>query len=278
MLVYNINEDTDNLEDCQQSLESLGFRKVSVGVDSVVSLWSAHTCVLMVKTDRNKPSGISGVAFSTTDDVPLGYRCNSTGFCHITDANNFDIYTTYRSDMPTIISKYYRANVSVEKNYAWRKFAGLVFDHCDDNVMDTYLTDLKFSKVDETEHHHILVSSNNKFYLYFAKNGNGRPPAAIVTVSDIYDITAKLEANDISAAVLSLEDQNKKAVQEIEDPNLAYHRIAAWDLAVDGRKNRYVIDNFFPQALPNLDIMATSRFNYNSISEKNLCVFENVRG
>lgn len=277
-LVYNINDSTDNVEGCKDTLEYLGFRKVSVSLDGKAELWSSHTCVLMIKVSQDKPTGISGFGFSCTDDVPMGYLCKSTGFNHTTDNyGGCDIYTVYRPNMPDVIGRYFKANVSSEKNYSWRKFVGICFDHCDENTMDFYQTELCFSKVEETDNYHILVSTSNKFYLYFARKSRGLPPMVMITTSDIFDITAKMEANGISAAVLHLNEHNKNCIKEIDDGNLQYHRVAAWDLAVDGRKNRYVIDNFFPQALPNLDIMATSRFNYNSISEKNLCVFENLR-
>lgn len=275
-LVYNMNPRTHNVEYCSQILEGLGFHKVSIGVRPNVEFWSSHTCVLMVKQDSGKPTGIDGIGFSTTDRT-LGYQCTVTGFQKTHDPQGLDIYTVLRTEMPTVIGENFHVHGAMAKNYAWRKFAGMCFGHCDPSTIDFYVNQLHFKQVEETQQYLALVSNNNQFYLYFTKQHNNNNPMIMIATDDIFDVTAKLEANNISAAKLNLDLENQKHIQYIDNHNLQYHRIAAWDLAVDGRKNRYVIDNFFPQALPNLDIMATSRFNYNSISEKNLCIFENLR-
>ena len=274
-LVYNINLNTHDQEYCTQRLEALGFHKVSVGVRSNVEFWSSHTCVLMIKRDIGKPTGVDGIAFSTTDRTP-GYQCSVTGFRKTHDPRGFDVYTVLRTEMPTVIGEYFQVHGAMAKNYAWRKFAGMCFGHCDDRTIDFYVNRMHFNHVETTQHHDVLVSNNNQFYLYFAKHSNP-DPMIMITTNDIFDVTAKLETNNIESAKLNLHEQNKKYIEKINNENLQYHRIAAWDLAVHGRGNRYVIDNFFPQALPNLDIVATSRVNCNSISEHNLCVFENLR-
>ena len=76
---YNINPTSTLVDDVTINLRTLGFNKISVTKDGKASMWSLNKCILLVNTDADTPTGISGLGFNTPNTIDGSKHCDTTG-------------------------------------------------------------------------------------------------------------------------------------------------------------------------------------------------------
>ena len=77
---YNVNSSTHDVENISIALQGLGFNKISISNNGKASMWASNKCVMLLNT-LDRPTGLSGIGFNSTDSLD---GSSSVSYTHLT--------------------------------------------------------------------------------------------------------------------------------------------------------------------------------------------------
>lgn len=254
-----------------QRLNALGFVPRVNHVLNDVSLWSQNHTIIMVKfhAEADDP-GITGLGFiasqQTIDhlDAQLDpevnmYVTGDQGGLRVLLAPVDNILGLQKA----LEENYLLLDDSVHTSPGLQYISGIRYNCSNPRMMDFY-QDLGFGFTRNSENYNTLVSKNRRFSIMGNKmSGQGNVSTLICDTDDIFATTAAFVVRNIDMAKYDLDSNNLNFGR-------LNHKIVGYNCLAEGTADSYTIENFIPEALPNLDIVFRMRNRYLNIAEHTL--------
>lgn len=274
MLCYNVNTDTDDTQKVRAQFQNLGYSVLCSHETNNCEILAADECMILVMEDHNRPTGFSGFVLNSGHES--AQSCQHSNLNYITDPRNNFVYTSDAAQVADVVNQFYKKNQRTKSPVSLKAHLGLVYDHCDEQVLDFY-RQLGFRSVVDKEHYHVLMCSKNKFHLIFNKQGSDTNAITdfVLQTLEPRPTCAYYASKQIPAAKFDLAQRTEKIHSIIDNPP-ALHVVKAWDFALYGKGPRYVVDNYYVNPVPCVNLMLTFRSSYNSICLENLSYFHTL--
>ena len=236
---------------------SLGFRQANESLEDVSSWHTAGGVILHVKTVLNSPSGIYGLGFFS--DEPDGFQ-------EIEDPNGFSLTVAGEHAMESYLDDSFdRKNVQRDPSELIN-FYGLVYHT--NNMEDTinfYMSNWEWQILEQEENYTLLTSSNNRSIIKFVEAENNAIQTAYVGVKDIKHLRSQLSFEDYNIV-----DPGRSKLNNYKLPaGFTESIINNYKLSIGGRNQNFAIEFCVKNALPNLDMIFSQRFAFNTLSQTN---------
>ena len=130
-LEYNVNSNTHEIENVSIALEGLGFNKISISNNGRASMWASNKCVMLLNT-LDRPTGLSGIGFNSTDALDGSVYSETTGL-NVANINGVNIYTYPVEQIKSTYDKHFKTVGQAGVEQPLDYFAGVVFN-CDNII------------------------------------------------------------------------------------------------------------------------------------------------
>lgn len=274
---YNINPTSTLVDDVTINLRTLGFNKISVTKDGKASMWSLNKCILLVNTDADTPTGISGLGFNTPNTIDGSKHCDTTGLSVI-KMNGLNMYTypveLFRKNYEEHFTPVGVAGVEQALDF----FAGVVINSAGLTEVSSTSDALKLKIVKRSEDFITSVCENNRFNVLWRIESNDEivVPTLIIKTDSISDVVAKLVVagyDSVDVSVGRMDNISKIYTDDTEDLLPPRHFIEGWQLNLSGKPKSYVLEKKFTNILPNLNIIVSERHNHNGVNEESVIYY-----
>jgi len=276
-LEYNVNSTTHEIENVSIALEGLGFNKISISNNGRASMWASNKCVMLLNT-LDRPTGLSGIGFNSTDALDGSVYSETTGL-NVANINGVNIYTYPVEQIKSTYDKHFKTVGQAGVEQPLDYFAGVVFN-CDNiNVVNSINDGLKFRTVRKSPNYITSVCEHNRFNVMWNINKtNFGMHTLVIKTDDIVDLTAKLIAKGFSSPKITSEQ--KDIIEQIYKDNKnseqlpPKHITSGWEFNLAGKDKSFVLEKNFPSILPNLDLIISQRHNHNGLNEESIFYYE----
>ena len=270
---YNINSETHVEEDIAIRLYILGFKKISVGTKANMSMWAMNKLIILVSNDNSSPTGISGMGFNTDNSFDGSVHCDMTGLSKF-KFNNLNLYTfpvdqfrqTYDNHFKTVQSETSTSNLLDHT-------AGLIVNGMSTNLMNTFINTLHMRVVKKSADYVTTVCQNNRLNILWntAHTDKSGIDTIVTNVENIIDTTAEYAASGLKFMSSNVEHTtnfySKFSTDEYYNNLPTKSSVNAYGITIAGKPKSYVLEKCISQALPNLNIIMSQRFNHNGVNE-----------
>tara|TARA_B100001057_G_scaffold165362_3_gene165912 strand:- start:2387 stop:3217 length:831 start_codon:yes stop_codon:yes gene_type:complete len=236
---------------------SLGFKQANESVEDVSSWWTAGGVILHVKSVFNSPSGIYGLGF---------YSNEPDGFQEIEDPNGFSLTVAGEHAMESYLDDSFDRRNTQRDPSELLNFYGLVYNTNNlKNTIDFYMANWDWKILEDEEDYILLTSSNNRSVIKFVEAEKNAIQTAYVGVKDIKVLRSKLSFEDYNIV-----DPGRSKLNNYKLPaGFSESIINNYNLSVGGRNQNFAIEFCTKNALPNLDLIFSQRFAFNTLSQTN---------
>lgn len=236
---------------------SLGFRQANESLEDVSSWHTAGGVILHVKTVINKPSGICGLGFFSNEP---------DGFQELEDPNGFSLTVAGEHAMESYLNDSFdRKNIQRDPSELIN-FYGLVYHT--NNMQETigfYMANWDWKILEENEDYTLITSSNNRSIIKFVEAENNAIQTAYVGVRDIKHLRSQLSFEDYNIV-----NPGRSKLNNYKLPaGFSESIINNYQLSIGGRNQNFAIEFCVKNALPNLDMIFSQRFAFNTLSQTN---------
>ena len=236
---------------------SLGFRQVNESLEDVSSWHTAGGVILHVNTTFNQQSGIYGLGF---------YSNEPDGFQELEDPNGFSLTVAGEHAMESYLNDSFdRKNVERGPSDLIN-FYGLVYSTNNlEETINFYMDNWDWKVLEETNEFTLLTSSNNRTIIKFVEADENAIQTAYVGVKDIKHLRSKL-----SFEQYHIVNPGRSKLNNYKLPGgFTESIINNYNLSIGGRNQNYAIEFCVKNALPNLDLIFSQRFAFNTLSQTN---------
>ena len=236
---------------------SLGFRQANESLEDVSSWHTAGGVILHVKTVLNSPSGIYGLGFFS--DEPDGFQ-------EIEDPNGFSLTVAGEHAMESHLDDSFdRKNVQRDPSELIN-FYGLVYHTNNmEETINFYMSNWEWQILEQEVNYTLLTSSNNRSIIKFVEAENNAIQTAYVGVKDIKHLRSQLSFEDYNIV-----DPGRSKLNNYKLPaGFTESIINNYKLSIGGRNQNFAIEFCVKNALPNLDMIFSQRFAFNTLSQTN---------
>ena len=236
---------------------SLGFKQANESVEDVSSWWTAGGVILHVKSVFNSPSGIYGLGF---------YSNEPDGFQEIEDPNGFSLTVAGEHAMESYLDDSFDRRNTQRDPSELLNFYGLVYNTKNlKNTIDFYMANWDWKILEDEEDYILLTSSNNRSVIKFVEAEKNAIQTAYVGVKDIKVLRSKLSFEDYNIV-----DPGRSKLNNYKLPaGFSESIINNYNLSIGGRNQNFAIEFCTKNALPNLDLIFSQRFAFNTLSQTN---------
>ncbi len=243
--------------DVFDSFLSLGFKQANESVEDVSSWWTAGGVILHVKSVFNSPSGIYGLGF---------YSNEPDGFQEIEDPNGFSLTVAGEHAMESYLDDSFDRRNTQRDPSELLNFYGLVYNTNNlKNTIDFYMANWDWKILEDEEDYILLTSSNNRSVIKFVEAEKNAIQTAYVGVKDIKVLRSKLSFEDYNIV-----DPGRSKLNNYKLPaGFSESIINNYNLSIGGRNQNFAIEFCTKNALPNLDLIFSQRFAFNTLSQTN---------
>ena len=274
---YNVNPTVTLVDDVVINLRTLGFNKISVTKDAKMSMWSLNKCILLVNTDVDMPTGITGLGFNTPNTIDGSKHCETTGLSVI-NKYGLNIYTypveLFRQNYEQHFTPVGVAGVEQALDF----YAGVVINSNGLTEVNNISDSLKLKIVKRSEEFITSVCENNRFNILWRLDStdDNLVPTLIIKTDSISDVVAKLVVagyESVDVTVGRMDNISKIYTDDTEDLLPPRHFIEGWQLNLSGKPKSYVLEKKFTNILPNLNIIISERHNHNGVNEESVIYY-----
>lgn len=274
---YNVNPTVTLVDDVVINLRTLGFNKISVTKDAKMSMWSLNKCILLVNTDVDMPTGITGLGFNTPNTIDGSKHCETTGLSVI-NKYGLNIYTypveLFRQNYEQHFTPVGVAGVEQALDF----YAGVVINSNGLTEVNNISDSLKLKIVKRSEEFITSVCENNRFNILWRLDSADDilVPTLIIKTDSISDVVAKLVVagyDSVDVTVGRMDNISKIYTDDTEDLLPPRHFIEGWQLNLSGKPKSYVLEKKFTNILPNLNIIVSERHNHNGVNEESVIYY-----
>lgn len=236
---------------------SLGFKQANESVEDVSSWWTAGGVILHVKSVFNSPSGIYGLGF---------YSNEPDGFQEIEDPNGFSLTVAGEHAMESYLDDSFDRRNTQRDPSELLNFYGLVYNTNNlKNTIDFYMANWDWKILEDEDDYILLTSSNNRSVIKFVEAEKNAIQTAYVGVKDIKVLRSKLSFEDYNIV-----DPGRSKLNNYKLPaGFSESIINNYNLSIGGRNQNFAIEFCTKNALPNLDLIFSQRFAFNTLSQTN---------
>jgi hypothetical protein len=268
-LEYSFNPNNSNKEDIFTSLNRLGFVHRSQHHSQLTGFWVQNSTILSLReTPLVDQPGVSGLGLIVSrekiEQLMPEYDSSNNLFVK-SDCCGLRILLATEEQIASLGDNGYR--VVDRREYitpGLEFFSGILYDCSDPAVIEFYKSlGFKVTKVGKI--YSTLLSNENRFSLLMNRHTNtGRVTTAVCDVTDVFYTTScytvlgvPLKQFDIDSSILNF-------------GNKLNYRIVGYNCAAFGNADSYTIENYIPNALPNMDLIFRMRKQYLNITEQTL--------
>lgn len=254
-LKYNSNI-TDS--DVFDNFLSLGFNQANESVEDVSAWHTAGGLILYVKSVFNTPSGIYGLGFFS--DEPDGFQ-------ELEDPNGFSLTVAGEHAMESYLNDSFdRKNVRQVTPSELINFYGLVYHTNNmEETINFYMSNWEWQIQEQEEKYTLLTSPNNRSIIKFVEADYNALQTAYVGVRDIKHLRSQLSFEDYNIV-----NPGRSKLNNYKLPaGFTESIINNYQLSIGGRNQNFAIEFCVKNALPNLDMIFSQRFAFNTLSQTN---------
>lgn len=237
---------------------SLGFNQANESLEDVSSWHTAGGVILHVKTVINEGSGIYGLGF---------YSDEPDGFQELEDPNGFSLTVAGEHAMESYLNDSFdRKNVRQVTPSELINFYGLVYHTNNmEETINFYMSNWEWQIQEQEEKYTLLTSPNNRSIIKFVEADYNALQTAYVGVRDIKHLRSKLSFEDYNIV-----NPGKSKLNNYKLPaGFTESIINNYQLSIGGRNQNFAIEFCVKNALPNLDMIFSQRFAFNTLSQTN---------
>lgn len=274
MLCYNVNPQTHSAQQVFTQFQNLGYSVICSHDVNNCEILASGECMILFIENRGERTGFNGFMLDSTLDSAKS--CEHSNLGYITDPRDNRVYAADTQQVADVVNQFYKKSPPTKSPVSLKAHLGLVYDHCDEQVLDFY-QQLGFRTVVDKEHFLVLMCSKNKFHLIFNKQGDNSSIISDFVLQTIQPrpTCAYYASKRIPAAKFDLDERTEKIHGIIDNPP-PKHVVKSWDFALYGKGSRYVVDNYYINPVPCANLMITYRHSYNSVCLENLSYFHSL--
>ena len=132
-------------------------------------------------------------------------------------------------------------------------------------TIDFYMANWQWQILEQEENFTLLTSSNNRSIIKFVEAENNAIQTAYVGVRDIKHLRSQLSFEDYSIV-----NPGRSKLNNYKLPaGFSESIINNYQLTIGGRNQNFAIEFCVKNALPNLDMIFSQRFAFNTLSQTN---------
>lgn len=254
-----------------QRLTILGFIPRVSHIKNDVTLWCQnHTIIMVNHCESVDTPGISGLGFITSQSTidQIGAMLDPmTNMYRTVDSGSMKVLLAPVDDtiglQGALDENYILLDDSLRRTPGLKYISGIRYNSSNPRMMDFY-QDLGFGFMRSSDRYNTLVSKNRRFSMMCNKaSEQGLVSTLICDTNDVFATTAAFVAKNIKLVNYDIE-QHSLSLGKLN------HKVIGYNCLAQGTEDSYSIENFIPQALPNLDIVFRMRKRYLNITEHTL--------
>lgn len=269
-LEYSFNPDVTPYELVFGKLGQLGFVNRSRHTSGYITVWTQNNAILLIRETYNidQPS-LTGLGFLASlhdiqqfgcnpdPETDLWVKMNDAGLRTLfIDTNRFTLDASSLMNYETVDNGNYT-------NPGIKLITGVKYNSCNPRMMDFYQS-MGFKFTRSTDTYNTLVSANNRFTILCSKTQtDGKIKTVITDTDDVFKTTSSLTVAGVELKTFDVSSQ------ELNFGNLN-HKIVGYNCLAFGNKESYTIENFIPEAAPDLDVIFRTRKQYLHITGNTL--------
>ena len=248
-----IKHDTHQLE----HFNSLGFHKISDNIDDIASWFTSGSAIMYVKTALEQEDGIYGLGFGSDSDDE---------FQKLEDPNGMEITVAGPEAMGAYLKECFQPVTNLQSPSELINFYAVVYETTDLNkTLQFYLEHWHWDIIDENSEYTLITSNKGRTMLKFIPGDKNRIQTVYVGVKDIKKQMSKIMLQDYTPV-----DTGYADLKDAKLPvGFSESIINNYKLSLGGRTQNYAIEFCIKDAIPNVDIIFSQRYAYNSLSQSN---------
>jgi len=260
---------SDYLEICN-SLTRMGFVHRTQHKNNRVGFWVQHNCIVLLRESEDTTSpGITGIGFITNgnDFIPSLVIDRDTDMLMSVAPDGTRLLFVPNDQMINMMTTNFETvDNTVHKSSGLNYVSSIVLNI--DSATEEYYRSLGFTNGKSASNFRSIVSANKRLSLIINNQFPKDRRALYVDVDDLFH----------SAACFSVAGVDDCSLNNIAVPagfgNLS-HKIVGYKCFATGNSNSYSIEKFYPNALPNTDVILRMRKQYLNINETLLTTYYN---
>ena len=248
-----IKHDTHQLS----HFNALGFHKISDNVDDVASWFSSGSAIMYVKTGLEEEDGIYGLGFGSDSDDE---------FQKLEDPNGMEITIAGPEAMGAYLEECFKPVTNLQSPSELINFYAIVYETTDmKKTLQFYLENWHWDIIDENREYTLITSNKGRTMLKFIHGDKNRIQTVYVGVKDIKKQMSKIMLQDYKPVDTGYADLSDAKLPVGFSESI----INNYKLSLGGRSQNYAIEFCIKEALPNVDIIFSQRYAFNSLSQSN---------
>lgn len=267
---YSYNPNQVSADQIRSQLFNLGFVHRTQHRNNRVGFWVQHHCIILLReTDSVGTPTVTGLGFITESDefLPTIFRDPDSDISCKHLPNNLRLLFVPADQMINLMTENFETvDPGQHKMSGLKYISSIMLDI--DAESEAVLKELGFTNSKSSDNFRSIVSKNKRLSLIVNENFPDTKRTLYIDTDDLF----------YSAACLALTALEDKQITVTDIPpgfgNLA-HKIKGYQCLAVGNSNSYSIEKFYPNALPNTDIILRMRRQYININEEALLTYYN---
>lgn len=265
---YSYNPNIISAGQIRSQLKLLGFVHRTQHRNNSVGFWVQNNCILLMrKHDQQLVPGISGFGFiaDSEESLPAIVKDPESDIC-CKVVNGMRLLFVPANQMNTLMTNNFdTVDADPHKMQGLEYISAVMYNI--DPATEAAFKELGFTNSKSSDTLRSIASKNKRLSIIINNSFNADRRTIYVDTSDLFHAAACLEL----AGVSSKTSVNKVP---IGFGNLA-HKITGYQCSAAGNSNSYSIEKFYPEVLPNTDLILRMRKQYININEQSLLSYYN---
>lgn len=266
---YTYNPNVFTQDYIHSLLYNLGFVHRTQHKNNRVGFWVQNNCIILLReSDEFDNAGVSGLGFITESDefLPTIIRDKDTDVVARILDNNMRLLFVPADQMINLMTENFETVDSRQHKMSGLKYISSIVYNMEQSHEEVF-REMGFVNSKSSENFRSIASKNKRLSLIINSDFSKNKRTLYVDTDDLFHSAACL-------ALTSLEDSSTALDVPAGFGNLA-HKIIGYKCSAVGNSNSFSIEKFYPNALPNTDIILRMRKQYININEQALLSYYN---
>lgn len=258
-----------NYTEIYNNLTRMGFVHRTQHKNNRVGFWVQQNCILLLRESADIESGISGIGFITNgnDFIPSLVVDRDTDMLMSFAPDGMRLLFVPNDQMINMMTTNFETvDNTVHKSTGLEYISSIVLN-IDSNTEEFYKS-LGFTNSKSGGNYRSIASANKRLSLIINNQFPKNKKSLYIDTNDLFH----------SIACFSVSGVKEFNARDADIPagfgNLA-HKIVGYKCFATGNSNSYSIEKFYPDAIPNTDIILRMRKQYININETLLHTYYN---
>jgi hypothetical protein len=266
---YSYNPNTISADQIRSQLKLLGFVHRTQHRNNSVGFWVQNNCILLVREHQHQlVPGISGIGFiaDCEDFLPDTVKDPDSDIC-CKVVNGMRLLFVPATQMITLMTNNFETVDNSPYKMQGLEYISAVMYNMDVTSEEEFKV-LGFTNSKSSDTLRSIASKNKRLSIIINNSFNVDKRTIYIDTADLFYAAACLELAGVSS--------KSSTGSNVPDGfgNLA-HKIVGYQCSAAGNSNSYSIEKFYPDVLPNTDLILRMRKQYININEQALLSYYN---